>query len=286
MNLYHYCSNAAFLSILLTREIWASEFSLSNDPMEGKWIREVFAQYCDERQLEAHYKARLLEYLDVVIQNSGAAGFCMSEEGDLLSQWRAYADNGAGVAIGFSKEYLELLGTTKRDRNDSFNASLTQVQYDIIEQKKLIAEYADEILKLASQGVLQSPSLLMISDADEQERKTKLGQLMLRFIFFVFHLFAMKNPGFKEEREWRVISYIFRSGKEDQRGDLRSMEFRSLVDRIIPFRRIPLEDLGQQAINEIVVGPRNITHDYIFGEILEKYTFTNVAVRRSIVSYR
>lgn len=26
---------------------------------------------------------------------------CFSEEKDLLSQWRGYANNGAGVAIGF-----------------------------------------------------------------------------------------------------------------------------------------------------------------------------------------
>ena len=32
--------------------------------------------------------------------------FCMSELPDSLGQWRAYADDGRGVAIGFSREFL------------------------------------------------------------------------------------------------------------------------------------------------------------------------------------
>src|ERR1700759_4828234 len=122
MNLYHYCPNAAFLSILSKKEVWASDFSLSNDILEGKWIREVFSEYCTEKGMSSSDKERLLGYLETVISLAGAAGFCLSEEADLLSQWRGYADDGRGVSIGFSKEYFEALGNLKRDRNDEFNA--------------------------------------------------------------------------------------------------------------------------------------------------------------------
>jgi hypothetical protein len=42
MNLFHYCSNTAMISIISNKEIWTTELALSNDLLEGKWIREVF----------------------------------------------------------------------------------------------------------------------------------------------------------------------------------------------------------------------------------------------------
>ena len=39
MPLYHYCSNDTFLSILRNSELWLSELTLSNDSMEGIWVR-------------------------------------------------------------------------------------------------------------------------------------------------------------------------------------------------------------------------------------------------------
>ena len=164
MNLYHYCSNTNLISILSSKEILASEFSLSNDRMEGRWIREVFTQYCDEKNVSASDQNELLKHLDVVIAAAGGAGFCMSEEGDLLSQWRAYADGGAGVSIGFAKEYFDLLGSVKRDRNDPFNASLTKVEYDIRKQKEMLADHLDEILKYVSDGALRRPAILFSSE--------------------------------------------------------------------------------------------------------------------------
>src|SRR6202035_5793546 len=113
MNLYHYCSNASFLSIVSTKEIWAFDFSLSNDLLEGKWIREVFSQYCVEKKVSTRDQLTLLQHFDGLMSLSGGAGFCMSEEGDLLSQWRAYADDGIGISIGFNKDYFDALGTTR-----------------------------------------------------------------------------------------------------------------------------------------------------------------------------
>jgi hypothetical protein len=127
-----------------SREIWASDFSLSNDLLEGKWMREIFSQYFREKKMATSDQSSLLGHFDALMALSGGAGFCMSEEGDLLSQWRAYADNGAGVSIGFNKDYFEALGILKYDRNDEFNASLTKVEYDVVRQRDYIAEHAEK----------------------------------------------------------------------------------------------------------------------------------------------
>lgn len=72
----------------------------------------------------------------------------MSEKGDLLSQWRAYAENGGGVSIGFSQAYFQKLGELRRDRSDPFNASLTKVEYEATRQKELLNDELDQILRL------------------------------------------------------------------------------------------------------------------------------------------
>jgi DUF2971 family protein len=287
MNLYHYCSNAAFLSIISNREIWASEFSLSNDLLEGRWLHEIFSKYCDEKGVTGQRKLELLEHLDVLNQISGAAGFCMSEEGDLLSQWRGYADNAAGVSVGFSKEYFEELGNLKRDRGDEFNASLTRVEYDLTKQKNIISEHADRIIELTSDGAFRRGTLAWpMSDTEEQAQREKFGSMILRFMMFFFHLYAFKNPAFAEEREWRLISHLIRSSKDDEVDKLVKMEFRPLIDRIIPFNKISLEALAQPSITEIILGPKNVTPENLIRAALRKYGWISVEVRRSTASYR
>jgi Protein of unknown function (DUF2971) len=287
MNLYHYCSNRSFLSIIETREILASELSLSNDLLEGRWIRNIFLEYCNEKNVSSYDQQDLLRHLDSLIAFSGGAGFCMSADGDLLSQWRGYADDGAGVSIGFSKEYLETLGERKRDRGDKFNAALTQIEYNKARQKELVAEQMDQILELLKVGAMRIPTLLTPETEEETaRRKENFSKIMLQFFLLFFHLYSIKNPAFAEEREWRIISHLVRRRSRGADSDLSAMDFRADTDRIIPFRRIPLEDLGRPAITGIILGPKNITPSEIVDAFLKKHGWTNVAVQQSKASYR
>jgi hypothetical protein len=287
MNLYHYCSNSSFVSIISTKEIWASDFSLANDFMEGKWVREVFQRHCADREVRSGEQGQLVQHLNAVLDLANAAGFCMSEEGDLLSQWRGYADDGTGVAIGFSKEYLEHLGSLKRDRNDAFNASLTKVEYDLNAQKRVIGEILDPILKLVSEGALRAHTILSIISEDEKTAQNKkFAQMLHRFILFFFHLYSLKNPAFAEEREWRIISHILKIKNSEGQKELLDVEFRALRDRVVRYRRIALEDLSEKIVDEIVLGPKNITSEEIVGQLLEKNGWKEVKIRRSSASYR
>jgi hypothetical protein len=285
MNLYHYCSNAVLTSILSNREIWASELALSNDALEGKWLRRVFVDCCNEKGVTPSDQVELLNYLDLVISMAGYAGFCMSEEGDLLSQWRAYADNGMGASVGFNSEYFEVLGNIRRDRGDTFSAHLTEVIYDSAEQKKLLAEHVDEIIKLIRDGALRQ-STFLTSEEDNKKRKDKLRTMGLRFLFFYFFVFKLKNPAFSEEREWRVISHIVQTERDVTLGQLAKMEFKAHMDRIVPFARILLEPLPHSSITEIVLGPRNATPERVVEAFLLKNGWSNVSVNRSLASYR
>ena len=147
--LYHYCSNASFLSIISTRTIWASEFSLSNDALEGKWIRKVVEKSCNERGLSASQLEVVLREFDTITSLYGFAGVSLSEEADMLSQWRAYSENAAGVSIGFDSAafYAEAV-----PRSPPALPPLSKVIYDLTEQKRIIAPNIDQICKLFKSG--------------------------------------------------------------------------------------------------------------------------------------
>jgi hypothetical protein len=285
MNLYHYCSNASFLSIISTRSIWVSEFSLSNDLLEGKWIRRVFSDCCDERKILENERTGLLGMLDSLSEYNGAAGFCMSEESDLLSQWRAYSDNACGVSIGFKRDYLESLSDLKRDRNDDFNAALRQVEYEADRQKALIKDELEHIFSRSGKEVFTPLTLLTTTPEREKARKDTLRSLLLAMFLLFPNLYSFKNPAFREEREWRLISLV--TPADTKKGfDIDRMDFRPLLDRIVPYRTIALEETGTSAIAEVVLGPRNITPERIVEAALMRNGWGRIPVRRSSASYR
>jgi len=114
MTLYHYCSNEALVKIVNNRTLRLNHLSHSNDFLEGRWISIALKKIC-EKNKSTPQALRTLEFLlNKFQQNLGALGLCLSEEGDILSQWRGYANNGTGVSVGFNEEFLnELLDKLK-----------------------------------------------------------------------------------------------------------------------------------------------------------------------------
>jgi Protein of unknown function (DUF2971) len=288
MNLFHYCSNANLISILTSKEIWVSESSLSNDAMEGRWIREVWATLCGEMGLTELRKSQLLRQMDGLLQFVGAFVFCMSEQGDLLSQWRAYADNGAGVAIAFSRKYLEDFGIANRDREDSaFNVTLQRIEYDIANQKDLLRSPLTQALKMIEEGALSYPTLLTPETPEQTaERKHKFRSLNMHVLKMFGEVHVLKNPAFSEEREWRIISHAFAAGATKTESMREEFGYRARQDRIVPHRRIALASLQEQSITEIVLGPRNITPVWVVESLAQHFAWPDVRVHRSNASYR
>ena len=98
---YHYCSLDSFLQIITHKTIRLSSMRHMNDPNELKWgFNKYLLTYdlTDEEKKEYEDKFQELSY------NIHMA--CFSEQKDLLSQWRAYGDQGKGVAIGFDITYI------------------------------------------------------------------------------------------------------------------------------------------------------------------------------------
>jgi hypothetical protein len=292
--LYHYCSNSTFLSIISGQNIRASEFSLSNDHLEGKWSRNLLEQFCIERKMYPVTQSLLLERFDnYLLQYFSAVGFCLSEHGDLLSQWRGYADDGHGVSIGFESSFFSDLIATVPDRSKGFDFLFEKVKYDPWEQQEVARPYFEAICKLADSGALMKPTLL--SEETEEENEEKLRQLSRELVSFIPHLYTLKNPAFREENEWRLISLVtpgnpltlVLTGQKPTGWQLSSLEYLAKPDRLVPFRSIGInpESGRSHPIREIILGPKNITPNAFVDGALRRYGMV-ARVRRSTSSYR
>ena len=142
---YHYCSLETFNTIINNKTLRASDITKSNDDQELKWIANSISNtiinvILNNKTLCSKYnidndKIRFIEEQiknvtnSVYISNSRtmlSLACCFSETGDLLSQWRGYANDGNGISIGFNKKILSSLNSYH------FTYGFRKIEYDTI----------------------------------------------------------------------------------------------------------------------------------------------------------
>ncbi len=254
--------------------------------MEGKLVSEILREIATEDGLDQTAMDGLQIHLTTLEQVIDGLGFCLSEEGDLLSQWRGYASDATGVAIGFSQEYLEEFSHQSKG-GDKTGFTLQRVEYSPEAQKELVTPTYREIKSLIDAGAFKVPGRRSLLDARSKEEienenleiKKSASELSITILTLFAKLFLLKTPAFREEREWRLISYFVK------RGNGIAM-FHPLRDRIVPYREFPFIKWSQGAITEVVLGPKNITPDYVVESFLRQNGFEGVKISRSRASYR
>lgn len=219
-------------------------------------------------------------------------GFCLSFSGDLLSQWRGYADDGCGVSIGFGVPYLKSLVHSARDNDPHF--ALHQVRYKLAEHEAEIYDIYTELRKLISLGAFKRPGMSGLLDirsplqmmADDARIKKANKQLLQKLYDLAPKQFALKASAFSEEKEWRLVSVI-EGNKFDE------CEYRACRNRVIPFRTIKLSDLTAigtrrklKPIREVILGPKNETPATVVQAMLKQAGFGDVRVKKSKATYR
>nr|WP_286775692.1 DUF2971 domain-containing protein [[Pseudomonas] sp. BICA1-14] len=281
--LYHYCSTGTFAAILQTQSIWLSSLTLSNDSMEGQLVKETIIRLAKEDNLSDHICERLKESLAFLERTLGGLGFCLSEQGDLLSQWRGYADDAHGISIGFSKDYLEKLSRKAAAANKS-GLTLQKVQYDAHEE--LVIGTYQKLKGLIEEGAFRTPSFSTIlspknpEDILTEDKRTKNAHVKLIFqtLSLVPQLFKLKSPAFREEAEWRLVSLVAPDIDND-------FSFRTVRDRVIPYRVFQLEELGTPCINEVILGPKNKTPPEVLKAMLKNAGLDTAKVKTSAATY-
>jgi hypothetical protein len=227
--LYHYTTSAGLSGILSSGKIWTTEIHYLNDKGEiqlaFKYIRDEI-----ESQKAGVNKTRTDEELDIMLEalriaeeiNVSIASF--TENGDQLSQWRGYGEIGNGYSLGFYAQAL--LKTVQSHTNFHFLPCIYEEQT----QLKMVKELVDA-----------TPVLDIKSDPSYGH------SLIFRSAFgdAALSLAAMiKSGGFKEEREWRLISPTL---------SFSEAKFRFGNHTMIPFWEFDLDLI--QSLESIIVGP-------------------------------
>jgi|GEM_PF-5139080 len=252
MTLYHYCSNEAFLSIVSNKEIWAPELSMSNDYQEGKLIINTVKTALEPYQKHGEAINYILNDLRNNIDEQRVLGFCMSEsgDGDVLSQWRGYANDGQGISIGFNKDYLESLCS------ESSGLSLKKVLYNENEQTELINTHISKIIPHIESGLFEKDDSATVFNKNIYVTYPKIIKLWLAtqpLIPAAMDAYTIKNNAFHEECEWRLIYSNFQALEEEHEI---KFSYRASTNKITPYKKIPINHSECAPIIRVVIGPK------------------------------
>jgi len=285
--LYHYCSTDAFYSIIKNNSIWLSSLSLSNDSLEGKLVSQRVRERLSHLELtvdEVDMVHNALMFSEDLVDG---LGFSMSKKGDLLSQWRGYADNGNGFSIGFSHDYLmDIVGRNPKQ----WKNSLQKVIYSKKDQEEALCPIIDVVNSIKNSGRLVKPrrsGLLNILTEEEERAESEAYHKTIQelwitgFRSIMSQLFVYKSDAFLEEDEMRLVFLAFHNVDEN-------INYRSVGNKIVPYYDMKLSDVGEnnKKIIEVIIGPKNQTPISVIKGFLKQNGFNDVNVRMSSASYR
>ena len=254
--------------------------------MEGKLVASTIVRLAKKDSLDMDSIRHIHGAIGVFEKIIDGLGFCLSEDGDLLSQWRGYAGNATGVAIGFSVEYLKFLSTASM-YTDKPGFTLEKVEYEPSSQEARVEPTYNKIRQLIKDGALRKPIGLIESVGmtdqqlkknvtDIEEANSKLNQELLSFFPILFRL---KSYAFREEREHRLLSHLVIDGDDD-------CSHRVVDNRIVPYRKVELAELERSPITEVILGPKHDTPPKIVENFLKLNSYGPVKIKRSETSYR
>jgi len=275
--LYHYCSNDAFVSIIQSRRIRLSSLLLSNDSSEGRLVGKLLADLIRGQKKNARNADYIDDIFEAICAYKGGYGFCLSKGGDLLSQWCRYADDGQGVAMGFSRKFLESLSNEKID--------LKKVEYNLDQQKKVVTGVFEKLtatIFAEHEGeMMESESCLDLLNSENGSTRDGVGFMALlakwsaHEQFFNTDIFRLKHAGFKEEREWRLLKT--ESGVSPSGFEGRADHIRTHIECEIPPKKSP--------VVTVRVGPKNVTPHYVIRQLLEENGY-QAGILESDIPYR
>lgn len=228
--LYHYCSLQTFYSIIKNKSIWLSDLSKTNDSMELVWMKE-----CVEKPLLAIVNSKSDSYSDEwngwrvtkeLLEHAGEDmrcwGFCLSEKGDDLGQWRGYGDDGAGVSIGFKYDKLNELLKPQLDQS-AVKVSSEDSEEDLgveLNFGKVQYKTREEITEPISQEAKKRIDDDVISSIEDNVNSNRIkGRPPVKFTgeqieilareslskWFMGKEYFCKMKAFEEEDEWRIV---------------------------------------------------------------------------------
>lgn len=261
---YHYCSPATLLAILQYRTLRLTDVSCMNDSMEMRWGIERL-RAVNRGRWTPEVVERFEGVLDTFAKTVTFLASCFSTKRDMLSQWRAYAEDASGYCVGFDANLLSGLPH-----------KLLKVCYEEQAQVKMI-----------------ETSLMEALDPSPTDGVGEDGAM--RLLECLRDLVGFKNPGFEEEQEVRLVYALGATKLNDgtrrweakpkpagDPADIRFMMRGSVPSAYVDFD-LPWDNAG---IKEIMIGPRSNASERELSLMLGTLGFKDVKIEKAKASYR
>jgi hypothetical protein len=250
--LYHYSSLDGLLGIVRSKSLWASNIYYFNDASEITYASDILKKVIsDSKKSVYENQGRFLDefsnWLDTFSHTIHQYFvFSLTEEGNLLSQWRGCTPKGKGMSIGFEPKEL-----VRKVENRGLK--IVKCVYEIPDQKGL----AEELLE----------RMIITFDNERQHYENKphpprrkYRGLLEKFREKILQIFSViKNPSFCEEQEWRIISKYY------ARFTIPEIKYREGISMLVPYIEIDIspEKANEPMFHEVYMGPtpnHNLSH--------------------------
>lgn len=246
--LYHYTNDTALKAIIQSGKIWFSDIFRQNDPSE---LRHGLANAIDilksritKTRPELNVFASAFERLDLDAGIEAVAHYficCFSGDGDDLGQWRAYANNGQGFALGFDTGSLEEAFTKEKGAQQGQNSTfpITYSDVELTRIQTAITDLMDPLISLPR--TIPVPSNVM--HAYMRELLEYHSMNVIRGVMF------FKHEAYKNEKEYR-FQQLFR-------GDLPvpDLKYRQRPSTLVRYREFDWRSNAPQVLRKVVIGP-------------------------------
>jgi hypothetical protein len=203
--LHHYTDAFGVHGIISSNCLWATATQFSNDLSEIEYavsigteiIKEIWGSKKNLSPWEQLLAEHLLQIFATPLHTFGQpfiVSFC--EDGDLLSQWRAY-----GRASGFSLAFSPLSQGDEVQLicKDGFRTMVKRVVYDHDKQRARLRFLLRHLIKLVN-GFSFAPT-------SSQGASAHVELSLLLILEMTDWACAVKHRAFSEEKEWRIITY-------------------------------------------------------------------------------
>jgi hypothetical protein len=252
--IYHYTTVAGLQGIVSANRLRASSAYYLNDSSEVQYgcdlLLDVMSEWREANRSMRSFAVDVLSGLIRVLSHSESRVLraatiymvCFCEEGNLLSQWRAYGRAG-GYSLGF-RVHGEDMGL--RPASLFWDLRLAKVLYSRPWQYRVTRSLFTDLMLAVSDKSL----------GDELSSTDRQGLLVdvVRFAedLLLDSVIAFKNPVFEEEKEWRLIARPHLDSAEVvprpvRKGGPSDFKFRRSGGSLVPYiellpkrERIPL----------------------------------------------
>ncbi len=278
--IYHYTDDHGLKGILETGRLWFTDLFNLNDPSElNHGIRlalDVLKSAADTGPPEVKlFYDHFTQVLDENIEKFAHFFVCCFSKTDKdLGQWRAYADDGRGYAIGFDAGVLEKAFETASSPGSISTFPVTYCD-------KRLCEIHEQLVKETIPAI------------SAPHGKTLSGEMIPNFMsslstrlatsFSMVSLF-FKHEAYINEQEYRFLQ-IYRADKA-----VPDLKFRSRPYSLVRYREFEWKCVAAESIKEVICGPasdQNIARRFA-DDCLREYLPSGeiTSIKRSEIPYK